>query len=55
MAPIHKQLVAGRWHSLSLVEQLASVGSDVARGARWWGKDQQRCEQTFDEPWNRWT
>lgn len=48
MAPIHDQLAAGRWHSLSLVEQLANVGSDVARAARWHGKDQQRCEQAFD-------
>ncbi len=48
MAPIHDQLASGRWYSLSLVEQLANVGSDVARAARWYGKDQQRCEQAFD-------
>ncbi len=47
MAPIHKQLAAGQWHTLSLVEQLANVGSDVARAARWYGKDRQRCEQAF--------
>ena len=48
MALIHKQLAAGRWHSLSLVEQLANVGSDVSRAARWYGKDQQRCQQAFE-------
>lgn len=48
MAPIHDQLASGRWQSLSLIEQLANVGSDVARAARWYGKDQQRCEQAFD-------
>lgn len=48
MAPIHQQLAGGRWHSLSLMEQLANVGSDVARAARWYSKDQQRCEQAFD-------
>lgn len=48
MAPIHDQLAFGRWYSLSLVEQLANVGSDVARAARWYDKDQQRCEQAFD-------
>lgn len=48
MSPIHEQLAAGRWHTLSLVEQLANVGSDVARAARWYGTDQQRCEQAFD-------
>jgi len=50
MAPIHEQLAAGRWHTLSLMEQLANVGSDVARAARWYGKDPQRCEQAFDRP-----
>lgn len=48
MAPIHEQLAAGRWHTLSLMEQLANVGSDVARAACWYGKDPQRCEQAFD-------
>ncbi|MDF0667243.1 MAG: hypothetical protein P0119_14370 [Nitrospira sp.] len=48
MALIHEQLTAGRWHTLSLVEQLANVGSDVTRAAHWWGKDQQRCEKAFD-------
>lgn len=48
MAPLHEQLAAGRWHTLSLMEQLANVGSDVARAARWYGKDPQRCEQAFD-------
>lgn len=48
MAPIHEQLAAGRWRSLSLMEQLGNVGSDVARAARWYGKDQQRCAQAFE-------
>ncbi|MBA5870446.1 MAG: hypothetical protein GDA68_10685 [Nitrospira sp. CR2.1] len=30
------------------MEQLANVGSDVARAARWYGKGPQRCEQAFD-------
>lgn len=48
MRPIHEQLAAGRWHTLSLIEQLANVGSDVARAARWHEKDAQRCEQAFN-------
>jgi len=28
---VHKQLASGRWFKLSLVEQLANVGSDVER------------------------
>ena len=43
----HADLAAGRWQTLPLVEQLANVGSDVARAARWHGKDHQRCEQAF--------
>ncbi len=32
--PFHRQLSAGRWHSLSLAEQLANVGSEVDRAIR---------------------
>ena len=43
----HADLAAGRWQTLALTEQLANIGSDVARAARWHGKDLQRCEQAF--------
>jgi hypothetical protein len=32
---IHKDLAAGRWFELSLVEQLANVGSDIERTIQW--------------------
>jgi hypothetical protein len=32
---IHKQLASGRWFELSLVEQLANVGSDIERTIQW--------------------
>ena len=32
---IHKQLAADRWFELSLVEQLANVGSDIERTIQW--------------------
>ncbi len=32
---IHKDLSAGRWHKLSLFEQLGNVGSDVDRAIKW--------------------
>lgn len=35
---IHKQLAAGRWFELSLIEQLANVGVDVERAIRWRNK-----------------
>jgi hypothetical protein len=45
MAHQHARLAAGRWQTLSLVEQLANVGSDVARARRWQGKDAVSCEK----------
>jgi hypothetical protein len=33
-APAHSSLAAGRWHSLSLMEQLGNVGSEVDRAIR---------------------
>ena len=47
MSYLHTNLAAGRWQTLPLVEQLANVGSDVARASRWQEKDPQRCEQAF--------
>ena len=47
MSYLHTNLAAGRWQTLPLVEQLANVGSDVARASQWQGKDAQRCEQPF--------
>jgi hypothetical protein len=32
---VHKQLADGRWFKLSLVEQLANVGSDIERTIQW--------------------
>ena len=37
---IHKELASGRWFKLSLVEQLANIGSEVSRACRWQGKDE---------------
>jgi hypothetical protein len=31
---LHQDLAAGRWHELSLMEQLANIGSEVGRAAR---------------------
>lgn len=35
----HKELAAGKWFELSLMEQLANIGSEVSRASRWQGKD----------------
>ncbi|HYL79396.1 MAG TPA: hypothetical protein VEU07_01205 [Candidatus Acidoferrum sp.] len=34
----HPELAAGRWFGLSLVEQLANVGSEIERAIHWRGK-----------------
>ncbi len=35
MTAWHAELAAGRWFELSLVEQLANVGSEIERAIRW--------------------
>ena len=38
MSALHADLTATRWQSLSLVEQLANVGSEVERSIKWSGQ-----------------
>ncbi|MBM4122339.1 MAG: hypothetical protein FJ249_07090 [Nitrospira sp.] len=47
MASQHASLAVGRWQTLSVVEQLANVGSEVGRMRRWQGKDAQLYEHAF--------
>jgi hypothetical protein len=47
MSHQHVSLAAGRWQTLPLTEQLANVGSDVARARRWREKDPQQCDKAF--------
>ncbi len=35
----HESLAAGRWRSLSLIEQMANIGSEVERALNWSRKD----------------
>lgn len=41
-AYLHRELAAGRWHTLSLMEQLGNVGSEVGRTRSSWGNDEAR-------------
>jgi hypothetical protein len=36
--PRHRELAAGRWCSLSLLEQLANTGSEIERALNWFAK-----------------
>jgi hypothetical protein len=35
----HRDLAAGRWFAMSLAEQMANIGSEVSRAARWTGRN----------------
>ncbi|MEW5805541.1 MAG: hypothetical protein AB1721_02365 [Patescibacteria group bacterium] len=35
----HKELASGGWQKFSLTEQLANIGAEVGRAARWQDKD----------------
>jgi hypothetical protein len=43
----HRDLAAGQWSGMSLVEQLGHVGSEVSRAARWRGRNDERSRQAF--------
>lgn len=47
--PYHRDLVAGRWSTLSLAEQLGNVGSEYERALSWKERgDQARFDSAFD-------
>ena len=49
MNVIHKELAAGRWFKLSLLEQMANIGSDVERTISWKNKgDLAYSQQAFE-------
>ena len=48
MTPIHKELALGRWHTLSLAEQLGNIGSEVGRAWRAQGQDEVRFRGAVD-------
>ena len=48
MLTYHKDLVAGKWFTLSLAEQLGNVGSEISRAINWHKKDQKTSEHAID-------
>jgi hypothetical protein len=48
MAVRHRDLAAGGWGTLSLVEQLGNVGSEVGRMRRWHGRDERLAQGAFE-------
>jgi hypothetical protein len=46
--PQHRDLAAGRWHELSLCEQLGNIGSEISRAARWMSKNPETSRNALD-------
>jgi hypothetical protein len=46
-APVHDELAAGRWHTLSILDQLGNVGSEVGRSRSWLARDPGIAERAF--------
>uniref|UniRef100_A0A7C6EIR8 Uncharacterized protein n=1 Tax=candidate division WOR-3 bacterium TaxID=2052148 RepID=A0A7C6EIR8_UNCW3 len=44
----HKGLAQGRWFQLTLIEQLANIGSEVERAIRWRPKNQKYFEGAIE-------
>jgi hypothetical protein len=47
-APHHRELAAGRWGQLPLAAQLANVGAEVGRIARWRDRDARLATAAFE-------
>ena len=45
---IHTELAAGRWHTLSLAEQMGNVGGEVSRAIKWRGRDDRLYQGAID-------
>ena len=48
MSYIHKNLAQGRWFELSLIQQLANVGSEIGRAINWKKKDEKLSRLAFE-------
>ena len=47
MTRFHQNLHQGKWDKLSLVEQMANIGSEVSRTIIWKEKDQENAKKSF--------
>lgn len=45
---LHKDLATGRWHQMTLAEQLGNIGSEVSRANLSEGKNQKRFDDAVD-------
>ena len=47
MTRFHQQLHKGRWNKLSLIEQMANIGSEISRTINWKKRNQNDSQQAF--------
>ncbi|MHB8893754.1 MAG: hypothetical protein ACYC99_01070 [Candidatus Geothermincolia bacterium] len=48
MTAMHRELAAGRWFELPLVEQMANIGSEIERTISWRDRNAKNSEAAFD-------
>lgn len=48
MTAMHRDLAAGRWFELPLVEQMANVGSEIERTISWRGRNRKNSTTAFE-------
>ncbi len=49
MSVVHQELAAGRWNQLTILEQMANIGSEVERAIQWKEKNNPtRFEKAFE-------
>ena len=48
MTTVHRELAAGRWFEMPLVEQMANVGSEIERTIAWRGRNPRNSAAAFD-------
>jgi len=43
----HRDVAAGRWHAMSLAEQMANIGSEISRATKWSAKNADLSRSAF--------
>ncbi len=48
MMAVHRELAAGRWFEMSLIEQMANIGSEIERTIAWRGRNGKNSTAAFE-------
>lgn len=48
ISPQHKELAFGKWFEMTLVEQMANIGSEIERTILWRDKNKDYNQKAFD-------